>query len=189
MLIIIQPMVSDCLCIHLFLFILVLLTFQAGERGKKSVLRSCILKMYAFFQGWILHSLSIKLEIKLEKKILTYFVQNNHLLIRLNVLSTSRPIYQEISSLILNCHILESTSRVPSPIIFDVILASCEIFFPLHEIFHQLNVDNVTCQTRNENSPDSSRPTYLEVFQYRKYCVSLEAVLPTCQVQFMKETL
>lgn len=36
---------------------------------------------------------------------------------------------------------------------------------------------------------DSSRPTYFEGPQYRKYWVSSVAVLPTCQVQFMKEML
>lgn len=86
-------------------------------------------------------------------------------------------------------HILESTSCVSSIIISDVILAFCEIFFPLHDILHQLNIGNVTRQSRNQNSLDSSRSTYHEFFQCRKYWVSPEAVLPTSQVQFMKETL
>lgn len=101
----------------------------------------------------------------------------------------STSIYQEISSLIFYCHILESTSRVPSPVIFDIILASYEIFFPLYDKLLQLNISNVTCQTRIQNSQDSRRPTYRELFQYRKYWVSPGTVLLTCQVQFMKETL
>jgi len=113
----------------------------------------------------------------------------NRLLIQLNVFTTSRPIYQESSSLIFYCHILESTSCMPSKMIFDVILAFCEIFFPLHDILHQLNIDYVTCQTRNPDSLDSRRPTYFEILQYRKYWISSETVWPTCQVQFMKETL
>lgn len=44
-------------------------------------------------------------------------------------------------------------------------------------------------QVQPQNSQYSSRPTYLEGLQYRKYWVSSVAVLPTCQVQFMKETL
>lgn len=51
------------------------------------------------------------------------------------------------------------------------------------------NIDNVTCPTTNQNSQYSSRPTYSEGLQCRKYWVSSVAVLPTCQVQFMKETL